>query len=83
MEIINKINKNLGGKTKEGLLNNIFEYYEYEKISMKKIPPRFMNAYTKNYIKETYRIKYENNELINIYDRKEIGHNEIKLYFHI
>ena len=64
MEIINKINNEIGGDTRDGLLNNIFKYYDYEYYRIKKIPERFRNAYTqKKYLKIIKKIKIKNGKL--------------------
>ena len=83
MNIINKINKKIGGTTKEGIINKIFSYYRYDKTYLKKIPTRFMNAYTKNYIREKNTIKIVNNELISNIEKEEMYYNELKIIDYI
>ena len=64
MEIINKINNEIGGDTRDGLLNNIFKYYHHEYYRIKKIPERFRNAYTKKkYLKIITKIKIKNGKI--------------------
>lgn len=66
MDIINKINKEIGGSTKDGILNNIFEYYNH-RIYMKKNIEIKVNG--KNYLKVITKFKIKNGKIYKIEER--------------
>lgn len=78
MDIINKINNEIGGTTRDGILNNIFGYYSYDDARLKSIPSRFMNAYTKNYIKRTTHISVQDKHMTIIKIEYEMSYDQIK-----
>lgn len=78
MDIINKINNEIGGTTRDGLLNKIFGYYSFYDIRLKSLPPRFMNAYTKNYIKRIYHISVQDKHMTFINIDYEMCYDQIR-----